>query len=551
MTALFMPFKYSLRNRFMPSGRPSMRTTAIILFGIGLLIAFYLSSLKVVSYFHSQSDLGIILSLKIYQMAWMIIFFMLIFSSMVSGVSALFLSNDNEILFASPATPQQLFCLRYWTTTLYTSWMLVIFSLPIFGAYGVIFHAGLLYWPILVLTILATALTASGIGLGTTIVLVNIFPAKRTKDIVFYLSLLFGILLYLLIRLMRPEDLTDPSRFPDFIEYLSALSTPASPVLPPAWAANALTTYLQDRQIDWLPISVLSLTPFICYFAGEWIMARWFFPGFSKAQESFGGSHAFGHSRYRPSNLLWFFRKELRVFLRDSAEWSQLFLVGALIVVYLYNFKVLPLDRSPMPTEYIANLIAFANIGLTGFMVASLSARFVYPAIGTEGSGFGLIQSSPLSISRYMSYKYLFYVTPFTLFAFILLLATNHMLDITGPMQWISLATGLIITWSVVAMALGFGAMYADFKAENRAAMLGSFGAIFFLFSALAFELMIITLGSVPAYRLVRAWLRAGAIMPRDLILTGLTLVAMLLIALLVSTWCFFKGVRSLEQDRS
>ncbi len=524
-----------------------MRTIGVILFGAGLFLVLYLTSLKVVGYFHSQSDLGIILSLKIYQMTWMIIFFMLIFSSMVSGVSALFLSNDNEIYCASPVTPSQIFLMRYLTTTVYNSWMIVIFTLPVFGAYGVIFNAGALYWFLLVLAVLATTMTASGVGLSFTVLLVYLFPAKRTKDIIFYLSLLFGVLLYLVIRLMRPEDLADPERFPDFIEYLSALSTPAAPILPPAWAANFLTSYLQDRMVDWLLVGELMLTPFICYYVGEWLMSRWFFSGFSKAQESFGGFRTFGRSSYRPSNLLWFFRKEFRTFLRDSAEWSQLFLVGALIVVYLYNFKVLPLDRSPLPTEYIANLIAFANIGLTGFMVASLSARFVFPSIGTEGSGFGLIQTSPMSVGRYMAYKYFFYVIPFTILSLVLLLATNHMLHIEGPMKWISLATGMVITWSIVAMALGFGAIYADFKAENRAAMLGSFGAIVFLFSALAFELVIIILGSMPAYRMVRIWLRTSTVTPGEMIFSGISLAAIVPFALLISSWCFYKGVKSLE----
>lgn len=547
MNPLFKPFAYSLRNRFMPGGRPSPRSAAIILFGLGLLIVLYFGSLKVVGYFHSQSELGVILSLKIFQMAWMIIFFMLIFSSMVSGVSALFLSNDNDIFFSSPAPPDQLFFMRYLTTTLFTSWMLVIFCLPVFGAYGVIFTCGLLYWPLLLITVLSATLTASGIGLGCTIALVNLFPARRTKDIILYLSMLFGILLYLVIRLIRPEELADPERFPDFIEYLSAISTPAAPLLPPAWASNLLTGYLQDGRTDWLVLGVLLLTPLVCYFVAEWAMIKWFFPGFSKAQESFGGSLTFGAPRYRPSPLLWFFRKELKMFLRDSAEWSQLFLVGALIVVYLYNFKVLPLDRSPMPTKFISNLISYANIGLTGFMVASLSARFVFPSIGTEGVGFDAIQSSPISITRYMAYKYLFYVIPFTLLALILLIVSNHMLHITGPMQWISLITGLIITWSIVAMALGFGAAYADFKAENRASILGGFGAIFFLFSALSFELIIISLGIIPSYRIIRTFLWTPRLMPSDMILSGAILLIMLIFSVMVSWLCLRKGIHKLS----
>ncbi|MHB8790312.1 MAG: putative ABC transporter permease subunit [Desulfobulbaceae bacterium] len=506
MTPLFQPFFHGLRNRFFPGGRISARTLLIVAFGTLLFVALYLVSVKTIFYFHSQNELGVILSLKIYEMAWMIVFTMLIFSSMVSGVSAVFLSRDNEIIFASPASLSELYLMRYLTTTFYTSWMMIIFSLPVFGAYGKIFEAGPLYLLLLVPTVIAIAAIASGIGLATTVLLVRLFPARRTKDIVVYLSLLFGILLYLVIRLLRPEDLADPERFPDFIAYLSRMSTPATPLLPPSWAADLLTNYLQDHTFDWLLAALLLLTPLVVYFAGEWTMARMFFAGFSKAQESFGGSRRFKPRAYRPSPMLWIFRKELKMFIRDSSQWSQLFLIGALVVVYLYNFKVLPLERSPISADAVANIIAYANIGLTGFIVASLCARFVYPAIGSEGSGFGLILTAPISIKRYMLYKYLFYFIPFTVLAVTLLAASNHLLRITGPMWWISLITGLLITWTVLAMALGFGSRYADFKAENQAAVLGGFGAILFLFTAIAFELLTILAVAIPAYRLVRSW---------------------------------------------
>ena len=165
-------------------------------------------------------------------------------------------------------------------------------------------------------------------------------------------------------------------------------------------------------------------------------------------------------------------------------------MIGALILVYLYNFKVLPLERAPLPTEHLANLIGYANIGLAGFLVVSLCARFVYPSIGMEGEAFNVLRTSPLSLKRYLLYKYLFYVIPFTLVMLILLLASNHLLGISGPMWWISLFAGLLITWSVVGTALGFGSRYADFKAENRAAVLGGFGAIAFLFTAMSLTLV-------------------------------------------------------------
>jgi len=545
---LLRPFTYSIRNRFFRDRRVALRTGAIVCFGLVLFTALYLISLRVIGYFHNQNELGIILSLKIFQMAWMIMFTMLIFSSMVSAVSSLYLSSDNEILYTAPVSDQQLFRLRYLTSFIYTSWMMVIFSLPIFGAYGTVFQAGPLYPFLLMLAVVSTALTANSIGLAATILLVNLFPARRTKDIVVYLSLLFGILLYLVIRLMRPEDLADPEKFPDFIAYLSGMQTPALSLLPPAWATQILSGYLQERLIDGLAAGLLLLTPIVIFFGGEWLMGRYFFSGFSKAQESFGGTLSFASMPYHPSPMLRVFHKEARMFLRDSSEWSQMFLVGALIVVYLYNFKALPLERSPMPTEYLTNIIAYANIGLTGFLAASLAARFVYPSIGAEGMAFDMIRTSPLPLQRYLFCKYLFYCIPFTLVSLILTIASNALLQISGPMWWISIIIGLIITWSVLAMALGFGAMYADFKIENRAAAQGSFGAILFLFTSLSAELAIIALVFAGNYRLVKTWLQGKPISATSFLLSAATLVAIATLAVIISMWCIKKGIRSLQE---
>ncbi len=524
-----------------------MRTLFILAFGAVLFAALYFGSLKVISYFHSQNELGIILSLKIFQMAWMIMFSLLLFSSMVSAVSSLYLSSDNEILYSAPIRENQLFGMRFLTSFFYTSWMMVIFSLPIFGAYGTIFHADFLYYPLLLVSVLSTALTANAVGLAATILLVRLFPAKQTKDIAVYLSMLFGILLYLVIRLMRPEDMADPERFPDFVEYLSSMQTPALSLLPPAWANQLLNNYLQDRLIDWIALGLLILTPVVLYWGGEWLMTRFFAGGFSKAQESFGGYHTFNQTAYHSSPLRRIFHKEAKLFLRDSSEWSQLFLVGALVVVYLYNFKALPLDRTFLSADKVANIIAFANIGAAGFVATSLAARFVYPSIGAEGMAFAMIRSSPLPLHRYLICKYLFYCIPFTLVVLFLVIISNYLLQINGPMWWVSITMSLIITWGALAQALGFGAMYADFKIESRAAVQGSFGAILFLFSALAAQLLILVLGFMGNYRLMKGWLLWQKIDSQGVLFSCLTIIGLALLSLSFSLWSVRKGMRTLE----
>jgi ABC-2 type transport system permease protein len=333
-TTLLQPFFFSAKNRFFPKNKIPFRTAGVLIFSFAVCLVLYKVGVKVITYFHSQNELGILLSLKIFQMAWITMFAMLIFSCMVSAVSTLFLSQDNEIVFASPVPTPDIFFMRYVTTSIYTSWMMVVFSIPIFAAYGTVFQAGILYWPLMLGVIIATAAIATTFAMGFTVLLVNLFPAKRTKDIILYLSICFGIFIYLIFRLMRPEDLVNPDQYGHFIDYLSALSTPAAPYIPAAWASNLLSYYLMDREIDFLVSALLCITPISFFFLGEWAMERWFLSGFTKSQESFGGYRKFfTHGKYNRSALQWIFRKEAKLFLRDSAEWSQLFMIAALCIL--------------------------------------------------------------------------------------------------------------------------------------------------------------------------------------------------------------------------
>jgi len=199
-----------------------------------------------------------------------------------------------------------------------------------------------------------------------------------------------------------------------------------------------------------------------------------------------------------------------------------------------------------MPTQYISNLIAFANIGLSGFLAASLATRFVYPSISNERGAFYLIRTGPLSLGRYLLYKYLFYFPPFTILTLVLVLVSNSMLQITGPMYWISLFTALLTTWSCLGMALGFGLYFADFKTENRNATMEP-GAILFLLCAVLYQFVVILSGLWPTFRLTRRWLRYGGMAVLDLGYTLVWGVSMVVLSVLVVLLLCRRGIRKTE----
>ncbi len=69
-----------------------------------------------------------------------------------------------------------------------SSWMTLIYGLPVFIAYGAVFRAPLFYYAGLALTIVPFLIIPAAIGIIVTMLLVNAFPARRAKDVLVLLG---------------------------------------------------------------------------------------------------------------------------------------------------------------------------------------------------------------------------------------------------------------------------------------------------------------------------------------------------------------------------
>jgi ABC-2 type transport system permease protein len=330
------------------------------------------------------------------------------------------------------------------------------------------------------------------IGSALTLVLVNVFPARRTRDLLGLVAIgAFGGLV-LLFRLIRPEQLARPEGVRNLLDYLAALKTPTSPFLPSEWATTMLMNWL-NRVADPLPVVLLWTTAPAFVVLGAMLHARLYHAGFSKAQE---GAERFVRGRgwsgimtrvFRrmPAARREFVLKDLRVFFRDTTQWSQLILLAVLLVVYLFNIKSLPLFSGERVSGFLMSLVVFLNLGLAGFVLAAVAARFVFPAVSLEGKQMWLLRSSPLDLKALLWSKYWTGTIPLLVLAVAITFSTNVLLQATPFMMWISLGTMLLLTFAISALALGFGALYPRFDTENAAQIPTSFGGLVFMMSAI------------------------------------------------------------------
>jgi ABC-2 type transport system permease protein len=200
--------------------------------------------------------------------------------------------------------------------------------------------------------------------------------------------------------------------------------------------------------------------------------------------------------------------KDFRTFFRDNTQWSQLLLIAALVVVYLYNYSVLPLDRARMPTLYLQNLISFLNMGLAGFVLAAIGARFVFPAVSAEGFSFWIMQTSPLSLQRLLWSKFFFYLGPLLLLGLVLAIASNALLQVSAFMQWLTPITVVSMVFGITALGIGMGAAFPNFKAENLAQVATGFGGLLYMILAMSFIAVVVVLEAGPVYTLFMAHIR-------------------------------------------
>jgi ABC-2 type transport system permease protein len=350
------------------------------------------------------------------------------------------------------------------------------------------------------------------IGAVVTLVLVNVFPARRTRDLLSIIALGAAGVVILLFRMIRPEQLARPEGFRNLLDFITVLRTPTSPWLPSEWATDAIMTYLRGG-FDALPLLLLWSTAAAFVTLGAVAHARLYATGFTRAQE---GAERFirgGFWRWSLGYLLAplpvakreFVLKDIRLFFRDTQQWSQLILLAVLVVVYLFNIKALPLFRGEQVPFFFITLVSFLNLGLSGFVLASIAARFIFPAVSLEGRQMWLLRSSPLDLRALLWSKYWVGTVPLLVLALLLTGLTNVLLKVTPFMMVVSLATICALTLAIAAMALGFGALYPQFETENAAQIPTSFGGLVFMMSTIALLAAVI----VALARPVSAYLQA------------------------------------------
>ena len=432
-------------------------------------------------------------------LSWLFLTFLsfLAFSGIVTALSTFFLSEDLRLLLAAPIAVRRLFYARFAKTVLQSSWMVVVFLLPVLLGVGIARCAPCMFYVTALLTVAPFCVIPVALGTGTTLLLVNVFPARRARDILMLMGLVFAGSIVLLLRFIQPERLLRVESLPDVTGFFATLQSPVTPMLPSFWAGETLFASLTGGR-DLLHAGALWTTA--CAFTVILSAAseRWYFAGFSKSQEARKArftslrmldrvARALPMSIVRRNLLI----KDVKVFLRDVTQWSQLLLLLALVVMYLYNFRVLDLDRIPYMAGTHQELLRVPQprprrVRHGHRRGAIRVSRRCRPKARRSGSSGPRRSRCAIFCGRSSGSG----LVPVLLLSLTLTVVANEFLGV-DPFLKVVTAVGItFMSLALVGLATGLGARYPRFSADNATQVAGSPGGVAFMIAAVSYILV-------------------------------------------------------------
>ncbi|MDD5259000.1 MAG: hypothetical protein PHD29_03475 [bacterium] len=541
----------SLRNSVrITSKEDIIKRVLFPLMGVLFLWGLYMLCYKGMVYMRGTPLLGPLLIARFFAMIFLAFMAMLIFSNIITSFTAIYFSYDLHLLLSSPISFNVIFILKFLETMVYSSWMLLLALSPLIVSYAQVYLYPVSGSLLSILALIPFFVICSGFGVLLSLILMYFFPSKKTRDIFIVLGVILGSGMYLFFRFLQPERITNPTEMMSIFQYMAGLQAPVAGYSPSYWVSQAIIYsvrhpltnyyyYLSFLCISALVLLVINLVVAKYVYYEGWVSSQ------DAAKKVFKKSFLakLDTSRFivfLPREFKALLFKDIRIFFRDTSQWSQILLLLVLVIVYVFNIYKLPLD---LPVLRL--LVSFLNIGMVGFVIAAVALRFVFPQVSLEGNSFWIIRSAPLSVNRFMWEKFWLSLIPLLVLSTALIWFSNIVLKASPAMMAFTTATVFFQTIGLTGMGIGMGAYFPRFKVENIAQIESSMGGVLYMVFSLFYIGLTIALEALPIRMYVMG--QIGARFWSSTLLIG-TIGAILVMNVLVTYLPVKMGIKAIER---
>jgi len=406
------------------------------------------------------------------------VFTMLIVSNLITGIATLFKSNEIIYLMTKPVPIKKIFFNQFSDNLVYSSWSLAVLGVPLIIAWGTTFNIGVLtiigivlfgLWPMIVLSAV--------IGAGGLIGLIFIARKNSPKVAMAVVFLIIAAAItFAGMNRSRQFVIEGAARSSTIERYVSGLSRENSaPLVPSTWLTLAMRAASRgDHNRALFLIGLLSLTSLVWLRWLAVIAGKFYYDSWVAFNEITGqkarGEPSTGANRFQKGffpNPAWvMLRKDLLQFARSPSQWAQFLILIAFLIIYLLNLIYVS-SRFNFDAPYWKTLVLFLNFSFTGFILATLSVRFVFPLVSLEGRGYWAVKSAPVTTRLLFLEKFALAFIVFMGLCELIVSISSHVLHVRGSMMLLMTTGTFLMGATLTGLAIGMGAVFPDFKEES------------------------------------------------------------------------------------
>lgn len=375
----------------------------------------------------------------------------------------LFSARDVELLFTLPIPTRSIFWVKYGqsfaTTGAFFSLLLLLISTVI----GIVYRVSWVYYPIAMIVSVSVVLVGMAIAYLFNLILIQILPAHRARELMVVMSGLAGVFVYVLFQLphmYRSERGSEEmfANMPDFPDWL-----------PTTWGTHALMHAAAGEAAGLLWTGGVALLAIGLSAFAAMLVERGFRTGWIRLSGAPGRRDKKRRKGARPARLrhpiVILGTKEWRALQRDMREWLTFLPLLFVVILPTMQFMTNPdrmknLLQSPLSSWVVTQLV------IAGFFSLFIGT-FTAASIAREGKAAWLLRSLPLSGWQIAVGKlWIHWLIPFVL---VLALELGAGIFLGWSWWWVLAGAGTygLLSLGMSSMGLWLGTIGAKHNPDN------------------------------------------------------------------------------------
>jgi ABC-2 type transport system permease protein len=488
---------------------------AIFLFWISLVVLRFLQSPQVAQYVDLKQIIASMPSTII-----SLAFFVFLLTNFAVLLQVLYLSNDMDFLLAAPLPMRAVFLAKLLQGLLPNFGLIALFALPLLFGLGVMQGYNLLFYPLVVVTLVTVSLLGASISSLLVMAIVRVVPARRVAEVLGFFGAILSLLLSQSGQFIARFAPSGRSDLTGAISQLSGIDQPWSPL---AWAGRGLVALGESNWLIGLPLLILSLgLAGGLFWAALGLAERLYYSGWARMGEGHrkkkvrspaaaaaAASPAAGLFLRIPAPVRAVVSKDWKLLRRDLRNLSQL--IAPLIFSAIYAVSMVRGFSSvpDLPGDVFSQILnrsgIYLYLALPMFFGWTFLMNLALNAFSREGKNYWLLKAAPLTAGRLMLAKFIASYVPgvifqWVLFGFVILL---HWPGVETLLY--ALVVPLFYIGGLVGITLTFGAYGAKLDWEDpRRMSSGPIGCVSFIaggaYVVMAWALFFLPAAIIPVF---------------------------------------------------